>query len=137
VKRSLLLYGLAIAIGAFLLQWLEYLYVVRSLSVDAYVLIVALGFVGLGGWVGYRLAARKAAGAFVRNEQALEYLGISPREYEVLTLLAKGGSNREIAESLFVSENTITSHLKRLYEKLEVSRRTQAIQKAQALRLIP
>jgi DNA-binding NarL/FixJ family response regulator len=137
MKRSLLLYGLAIAVGAFLLQWLEYLFVVRSLSVDIYVFIVAIAFVGLGGWVGYRLAAQKSAGMFVRNEQALEYLGISAREYEVLTLLAKGGSNREIAERLFVSENTVKSHLKRLYQKLEVSRRTQAIQKAQALRLIP
>jgi ATP/maltotriose-dependent transcriptional regulator MalT len=68
--------------------------------------------------------------------QALGYLGVSDREYEVLTLLADGLSNREIAERLFVSPNTVKTHLAHLYEKLAVSRRTQAISKAKELRLI-
>ena len=67
----------------------------------------------------------------------MEYLGVSNREYEVLELLAQGCSNREIADKLFVSGNTVKSHLARLYQKLDVSRRTQAIQRARAVRLIP
>ena len=106
-------------------------------STEIYVAIIALLFTALGALVGHRLTATTARGIFERNVQAIDYLGISKRECEVLELLALGHSNREIAEALFVSPNTVKSHLGRLYEKLEVSRRTQAIQKARTLRIIP
>ncbi len=141
MKKSILLYSIAVAAGAFLLKWLEYHYAVRVFSTEIYVVSIALLFAGLGVWVGLRIAAPAPAPAgkrpFAQNVQATEYLGISKREYEVLQLLAQGHSNREIAEKLCVSANTVKSHLARLYEKLEVSRRTQAIRRAQALRLIP
>ena len=137
MKKSILLYSLAVASGAFLLQWLEYQYAVRVFSTGVYVAIIALLFAALGVWVGHRLSAPTAREPFERNVQTINYLGISKREYEVLELLAQGHSNREIAETLFVSPNTVKSHLGRLYEKLEVSRRTQAIQKARTLRMIP
>lgn len=137
MKKSILLYGLAVAVGAALLQWLEYRYLVRMVSTPAYVAVVALVFIVLGVWIGTRLAGPEAPEEFERNDEAMNYLGISPREHEVLELLARGHSNREIAKALFVSSNTVKTHLSRLYGKLEVSRRTQAVRKARSLRLIP
>lgn len=137
MRRSVLAYGLAVAGGALVLQWIEYQHTVRLFSTPMFVVLVALLFTVLGIWVGYRLTARPRAQAFERNESALTYLGISAREYEVLELLARGHSNREIARVLFVSPNTVKSHVGRLYEKLEVSRRTQAVDKARSLRMIP
>ena len=137
MKKSVLLYSVAVAAGAFLLKWLEYQYAVRVFSTEIFIALIALLFAGLGVWAGLRMATPKRAAAFVKNEEAIEYMGISNREYEVLELLAQGCSNQEIAEKLFVSGNTVKSHLARLYQKLEVSRRTQAIQRARAIRLIP
>ncbi len=137
MTRSVLTYAGAIALGAFLLHWLEYQYTVRLFSTSIYIVIIGVLFAALGVWSGLRLASREAPVPFEPNEKALDYLGISPREREVLGLLAQGHSNREIAAELFVSTNTVKSHLARLYEKLEVSRRTQAVQKARSLRLIP
>ena len=92
---------------------------------------------GLAGRGGNRLTGRTAPSGFRKNSPALESLGVSDREYDVLKLLAEGHSNQEIADLLFVSANTVKTRLAHLYEKLEVSRRTQAIQKAKALSLIP
>lgn len=136
MKRTILLYSVAVAAGTFLLKWLEYRYAVRVFSTEIYVVGIALLFAGLGVWVGLRIAA-PVIRPFSQNDRAIEYLGISKREYEVLQLLAEGHSNREIAERLLVSANTVKSHLARLYEKLEVSRRTQAVQRARAISLIP
>ena len=94
-------------------------------------------FAVLGIWTGYRLWGKRAISAFERNTKALDYLGISEREYGVLALLAEGCSNKEIAEGLFVSTNTVKTHLANLYGKLEVNRRTQAVREARELRLIP
>lgn len=137
MKRSILLYGLAVAAGATLLQWLEYRYLVRMTSTPIYVAAISVFFIALGAWTGYRLARPESAGEFERNEEAMGYLGISPREYEVLELLARGHTNREIAEALFVSPNTVKTHLSNVYDKLGASRRTQAVRKARSLRLIP
>lgn len=137
MKRWMVLYGLAVAGGALLLQWLEYRTLVRMGSAPLYVAAVALVFIVVGIWIGHRTARPGPREAFEINQQALDYLGISPRELDVLDLLARGHSNREIAGALFVSPNTVKSHLASLYQKLEVSRRTQAVQKARSLRLIP
>ncbi len=138
MKTTIAVYSLTIAIAAFALQWLEYQYAVRVLSTEVYIVVIALLFTALGIWVGGQLTRGGGAPkAFEKNTQAIEYLGISQREFEVLELLAEGHSNKEIAESLFVSPNTVKTHLGNLYGKLEVSRRTQAVQKARALRMIP
>lgn len=131
----MLVYAAVAALLVFVLQWLDYQHTVRRLSTDVYVGVVAAVFVALGIWAGSRLVKRRAT-EFTRNDQAMEYLGISPREYEVLELLAKGHSNAEIADKLFVSGNTIKTHVARLYSKLEVSRRTQAVERARELSLI-
>lgn len=135
--RTVLVYGLCLAAGAFALRWLEYQYTIRLFTREAYIALIAVAFTVLGVWVGHRLTRRQPPAPFERNGKALEYLGVTDREYEVLTLLAIGNSNREIAEQLFVSPNTVKTHLGSLYGKLEVSRRTQAVRKAKELRLIP
>ncbi len=137
MKKTIVLYSLAMAGAAFLLQWLDYQHAVRTFSTPIYVVVIALLFAGLGVWVGQRLTRRTGSAPFEKNLQAIEYLGITEREHEVLELLAEGHSNREIGERLFVSPNTVKTHLAHLYDKLEVSRRIQAIQKARALRIIP
>ena|SRR5579859_6588406 len=139
MKRTIFFYGLAMAILIFTLKYLEYRLFVRDLSTEVYVGIIVILFTSLGVWVGIRLTRRKVAISgtpFVYNEALLQRLGISKREQEVLELVARGHSNQEIAEKLFVSLNTVKTHLSNLFMKLEVSRRTQAIRKAKELRLI-
>jgi len=135
--RLIVLYGLALAGAAFVLQWVQYQYLVRVFSVEIYIALIAAAFAALGVWTGLRLARRPASATFERNDAALAALGITLREQEVLTELAAGRSNKEIAQKLGVSPNTVKTQIASLYQKLEVQRRTQAIQKARELALIP
>ena len=134
--RTVLIYGAILAAGALGLQWLQYSFLVRTYPIEAYVLLLALGFLGLGIWVGARLFRRVPPVPFEINARAQETLGVSEREREVLELLATGRSNKEIARTLAVSPNTVKTHVARLFEKLEVKRRTQAIQRARELGII-
>jgi DNA-binding CsgD family transcriptional regulator len=135
--RIILVYALALALAAAALNWLEYRYLVRAFSTEIYIALLALGFIALGIWAGARLTPRPAAGPFVRNEAAIRSLGLSPRECEILALLASGQSNKALARRLGISPNTIKTHVARVYEKLEVANRVQAIEKARWLALIP
>ena len=138
MKLTILIYGLGIDAAASLLQWLQYRYAVRVFSTEIFIGAIAVLFTLLGIWVGTRLTRRSEPhDAFEKNERAIVYLGISDREYDVLNLLAEGHSNKEIAKRLFVSANTVKTHLAHLYAKLDASRRIQAVQKARSLRLIP
>jgi DNA-binding CsgD family transcriptional regulator len=138
MARTILLYGLALAAGTTLLQWIEYRYVTRAFSTEIYIALLALAFISLGIWAGRRLTPAPAAGkGFARNDAAIRSLGLSPRECEILELLASGQSNKEMARTLSISPNTVKTHLARVYEKLEVERRVQAIEKARWLALIP
>jgi DNA-binding CsgD family transcriptional regulator len=125
-----------LAAGAFGLQWLEFQFVVRTHATETYLVLIALAFLGLGVWVGARLFRRPPAGPFEPNLKVRETLGVSDREFEVLTLLAEGRSNKEIANQLNVSPNTVKTHVARLFEKLEASRRTEAISRARELGMI-
>lgn len=137
MAKPVALYALALATGAFALEWLEYKYVTRAFATEIYVVLIALAFTGLGIWAGYRLTPKNAARPFERNEAARKALGLTDREFEVLERLAAGDANKEIARALDISPNTIKTHIANLFQKLEVERRTQAIQKARELRLIP
>jgi DNA-binding CsgD family transcriptional regulator len=131
-----------------LLEYIEYAHFVRTYPTEIYGGLVALIFTAVGLWFGLRWARPERVvvvqevrvpdeGTFVLDEEALARLGITRREHEILGLIAAGLSNREIGEKLFVSENTVKTHSSRLFQKLDVSRRTQAVQKAKTLRLIP
>lgn len=142
MKRTIFLYGLALALLIFLLKVLEYRYVMRELSMEFYVGLIAVFFAALGAWVGFRLTGHKRvvvvvqAGDIKATDELLKQIGISKREYEVLELMSKGNSNQEIADKLFVSLNTVKTHTSNLFLKLDVKRRTQAIRRARDLGLI-
>ena len=137
MRRTIIIYALALAAGAFTLQWLQYRFLVHAFSSEIYVALIAVAFAGLGVWAGLKIARRAAPTAFVKNDAAITSLGLTLREQEVLVQLAAGKSNKEIAQKLGVSPNTVKTQVASLYQKLEVQRRTQAIQKARELAIIP
>jgi DNA-binding CsgD family transcriptional regulator len=151
VKRHILVYGLIYGLcGGLLivvLKLVEYRFLVVAHSVEIYGGLIALVFAILGIWLGLKLTRKKElivvkevavanSRPFAVNEDKLRELAITKRELEILDLIAKGLSNREIAEKLFVSENTVKTHSSRLFDKLSAKRRTQAVQIGKELGLI-
>lgn len=148
MRKHVLLFGLLGGVLIAVLKLIEYRWLVVQHSVEIYGALVAAVFAGLGIWLGLKLTRRKetivvrevlvpAPSSFVRDQGKLESLGITPRELEILELIAKGLSNREIAERVHVSENTVKTHSSRVFDKLGARRRTQAVQMGKELRLIP
>jgi DNA-binding CsgD family transcriptional regulator len=148
MKRHVLLYGLIAGILIAALKWTEYRFLVIEHSIEIYVGLVAATFAALGIWLGLKLTSRQqrvvikevrfpTGEPFRADDGNREALGITPRELEILELIARGLSNREIAEKLFVSENTVKTHSSRVFDKLGAKRRTQAVQLGKELRLIP
>ena len=148
MKRTVLLYGLVGGALIALLKIVEYRYLVREHSIEVYGGIVALIFAGLGIWLGLKLTREKivvreiqvqvpAPSTFVLNAERQAQLGITPRELEILTQIAAGLSNKEIADRLYVSENTVKTHAASVFEKLNARRRTQAVQLAKEAGLLP
>jgi DNA-binding CsgD family transcriptional regulator len=136
--RTIIVYALVLAATALALTWIEYHYFARAFSTELYIGLLATAFIALGIWAGIQLTPRRAtADAFTRNDAAIRSLGLSPREVEILEALATGESNKELARRLGISPNTVKTHVARVYEKLEVQRRVQAIEKARFLTLIP
>jgi NarL family two-component system response regulator LiaR len=134
-----IIYGVILAVLVFLLKLIEYRFFVHDLSLEFYIGIIAMIFTAVGIWSGFKLTRAKAKPSAVQvkvTEEFLRKAGISKREHEVLVLMARGLSNQEIADSLFVSLNTVKTHTSNLFVKLECKRRTQAIQKAKELNLI-
>jgi NarL family two-component system response regulator LiaR len=146
--RNVLIFGLLGGLLIALLKAIEYRYLVVERSVEIYGGLVAAIFAGLGVWLGLKMTRVKqtvvvpemiaaVSPAFERDDARVAALGITPRELEILELIAAGLSNREIAERIFVSENTVKTHLSRLFDKLGAKRRTQAVQMGKQLALIP
>ena len=148
MKRHALIYGLVGGILIALLKWTEYRFLVLEHSLEVYGGLIAATFAVLGIWLGVKLTGKQkeivvkqvplAAGqSFAPDERKREDLSITPRELEILQLIAKGMSNREIAEKLFVSENTVKTHSSRVFDKLGARRRTQAVQLGKEFGLLP
>jgi DNA-binding CsgD family transcriptional regulator len=156
VKKTVLVYGLLGGVLIAILKLVEYRFLVLEHSLEIYGGIIAALFAAVGIWLGLKLTKTRetvvvrevpvdvrvpvevhVTGPFIRNEARLEQLGITPRELNILEAIAAGLSNREIAEQLFVSENTVKTHAARLFEKLSAQRRTQAVQRAKEAGLIP
>ena len=146
--RHVLLYGLLAGLLIVGLKLIEYRWLLVRHSVEIYAALVAAVFAAVGIWLGRRITRPKetvvvrevmvpAPAEFVRDEGRLESLGITPRELEILGLIAQGLSNREIAARIFVSENTVKTHSSRIFDKLGARRRTQAVQIGKELRIIP
>lgn len=148
MKKTILIYGLALAGLTILLKMIEYKFMVRDISMEIYLGIIALFFTIIGVWAGTKIINRKTIVKevpvlverkieFVQDEERMKKLCISQREYEVLQLMSEGLSNQEIGEKLFISLPTVKTHATNLYVKLDVKRRTQAVQRAKELLLIP
>ncbi|WP_114522011.1 response regulator transcription factor [Altererythrobacter sp. ZODW24] len=137
MRKTYLIYGIAVAACALLLDLMAYRHLVRQLPTDVYVMAVACVFVALGIWVGVVLTPRLVAEGFALNHKAIQSLGLTQRECDVLALLAKGEANKEIARSLGVSPNTVKTHVTNLYAKLGVTSRGRAVSAARELSLLP
>ena len=148
MKRHVLIYGLVGGTLITLLQWSHYHFLVVEHSVEIYAGLIAVTFAAFGIWLGLRLTKPRreivvkevpiAPGQpFAPSDRKREDLGITPRELDILVLIANGMSNREIAEKLFVSENTVKTHCARAFDKLGARRRTQAVQMGKELGLLP
>lgn len=153
--RHIILYGCSLAVLLFLLKWLEFRFLVLDHALDIYIGVIAVMFTLLGIWLTRKLtrpkvetvivekeviitqpAAAPAAG-FTLDKKTLDKSGISARELEVLELMASGLTNQEIADRLFVSQNTIKTHSANIFMKLDVKRRTQAVDAGRKLGIIP
>jgi DNA-binding CsgD family transcriptional regulator len=148
MKKHVLILGLVGGVLIAVLRWTEYRFLVIENSVEIYGALIAVIFAVFGIWLGIRLtrpAERvvlkevlvSAGEPFVLDERKRDELGITRREMEILELVAQGMSNREIAEKLFVSENTVKTHCSRAFDKLGAKRRTQAVQMGKELGLLP
>jgi DNA-binding CsgD family transcriptional regulator len=148
--KSFLAYGFSLALLLFVLKWIQLRSIIWDHSVEIYMGVIAMLFTGLGIWLAVKLTKPKVEKVveekivyiknntdFTINDAAIQRSGISKRELEVLQLMAEGCSNQEIADKLFVSLSTVKTHTSSLFEKLDVRRRTQAIEKAQRMQLIP
>lgn len=154
MKKHILIYGVCGGLLIVLLKLIEYRFLVIERSIEIYGGLIALFFASVGVWLGLKLTKNKivikevpvevpveirvpTGEPFVLDQARLQQLGITARELEILKLIAGGMSNREIAEALFVSENTVKTHSSRVFDKLSARRRTQAVQIAKEMRLIP
>lgn len=143
-------YSICLAVLLFLLKWLELRFIIFDHSFEIYVGAIAIIFTSLGIWLALKLSKPRIETVvvekeifirknedFVLNEALVTELDLSKRELEVLKLMAEGCSNQEIAARLFVSLSTVKTHNQNLFEKLDVKRRTQAIEMGKRLSLIP
>jgi NarL family two-component system response regulator LiaR len=148
LKKEVLIYGSVLGLLIIGLKFAEYRFLIHSHSFEIYAALIALLFTAVGIWAGSKFVKKKqvtvikevivqAPSEFAVNENNLKHFNISKREHEVLTLMAQGLSNQEVADKLFVSLNTVKTHSSKLFEKLNVQRRTQAVQEAKKLGLVP
>ncbi len=143
--RHIILYGLILAILVFVLKWLQWKFLIVDNAIDIYIGLIAVFFTALGVWVAMQLVKPKTKTIVIEkevpekfsvNETELKKLDLSNREYEVLQLLAKGYSNADIANNLFLSVSTVKTHVSNLFLKMDVKSRTQTIEKAKRLKII-
>jgi DNA-binding CsgD family transcriptional regulator len=149
-NRHILLYGISLALLLFLLKWLELRFIIMSHAYEVYIGAIAIIFTALGIWLAHKLMKPKVqtvvvekevyvnnTDSFTLNEKEVDNLGLSKRELQVLQLMSQGLSNQEIAATLFISLSTVKTHTSKLFEKMDVKRRTQAIEQAKRTGLIP
>jgi DNA-binding CsgD family transcriptional regulator len=148
--KATVIYSICLAFLLFLLKWLELRFIIFDYSFEIYIGFIAVIFTTLGIWLALKLSKPKVETVvvekeiyvtrnenFILNTCLISELELSKRELEILNLMAQGHSNQEIAAKIFVSLSTVKSHNQNLFVKLDVKRRTQAIEKAKRLHLIP
>jgi DNA-binding NarL/FixJ family response regulator len=136
MKKTVFIYGSSLAVLAFILKAIEYKWLIKDISWQFYIFIIALIFCTLGMWIGHKILHRvHPKQVFEINHQAIKSLGLSERELQVLQQILKGHSNQKIADELYISINTVKTHLKNSYAKLEVNNRILAIEKLKTLKI--
>ncbi len=148
-NKATIVYSISLAFLLFLLKWLELRFIIFDHSFEIYIGFIAVIFTALGIWLASKLSKPKIETVviekevyvnrnenFVPDTSLISQLGLSKRELEIMSLLAQGHSNQEIASKLFVSLSTVKTHIQNVFEKLDVKRRTQAVEKAKRLNLI-
>ncbi|MBK8698111.1 MAG: response regulator transcription factor [Saprospiraceae bacterium] len=143
---NIALYGISLAALLLLMRWLEFRFMIHDHSTELYIGLIALMFTGLGIWLAVKLATPKVKEVVVErityvetreiDVSQIEKTGLTKRELEILNLMAGGKSNQEIAETIFISLSTVKTHVASIFAKLDVKRRTQAIEKAKSLQII-
>lgn len=137
MKKTIFVFSAVIVALLVLFQLSKYSYISGNTSIEVVIAIIAIVFFAIGIYINKQSLQKKESPEHSIDDQKITEMGISKREYEVLVQISKGLSNKEIAEALFVSESTIKTHVSNLLVKLDAKRRTQAIQKAKELRIIP
>ncbi len=148
--KATIIYSISLAFLLFLLKWLELRFIIFQNSFEIYAGLIAVIFTVLGIWLALKLSKPKIQTVvvekevyvkrdenFVPNTSLISQLELSKRELEILNLMAQGHSNEEIASKIFVSISTVKTHNQNLFEKLDVKRRIQAVEKAKRLNIIP
>lgn len=141
---NLLGYSAGMAFLVILLRWLEIRFFIFDHSTEIYVGCIALLFTGLGMWLAHQLTRPKEVVVekitYVDkqeiNPSAIESTGLSKRELEILEMMARGKSNQEIADELYISLSTVKTHNASIFSKLNAARRTQAVEIAKSLKII-
>jgi len=136
MKKIVLIFSLLILALILLFQIGKYTVLSGNLKLEIFVAIVAIIFFFVGIYLNKKSLHKKQTLSYQIDSRKIEKLEISKREYEVLQLISKGYSNKEIAEQLFLTESTIKTHVSNLLVKLNAKRRTQAIEIAKALKII-
>jgi DNA-binding CsgD family transcriptional regulator len=154
-NKATIIYSISLAFLLFLLKWLELRFIIFDHSFEIYIGFIAVIFTALGIWLALKLSKPKPDSYrvetvvvekevyisrnenFVLDTSLVAQLELSKRELEILNLLAQGHSNQEIAAKLYISLSTVKTHIQNLFEKLDVKRRIQAVEKAKRLNLIP
>ena len=146
IQLSIVLFGAAMALLILLLKYFEYRYFIGSLDTEIYIAVVSVIFTGLGVWIGYKIIGGKKPITIIKevekelafeiDQERLDELNLNNREYEILKLISTGMTNKEISEELFIAIPTVKTHTSNLYAKMVVKNRTQAVHKAQSLKLI-
>jgi len=147
--KEIIIYSVSLAVVLIGLKWAETHFIIYNYRLEIFIGIIAIVFTILGVWLALKLVKPKIETRIIEkevfietaptgeiNQKEIEKLGISKRELDVLGLMATGLSNEEIAEKLFVSLNTVKTHSSNIFSKLDVKRRTQAVEKAKRLNII-
>ena len=156
MKQLFISFGILITCLLILFQLAKFTYWQSPSSTEWWIIGFSIIFLVIGIIINRQFSARRLKNHKYENQQdgninesfsynkakakepveILKELGISSREYEVLKLIREGLSNQQIADRLFVSENTIKKHVSNLFFKMDVQRRTEAVKKAIDLKIL-
>jgi two-component system, NarL family, response regulator LiaR len=146
-----LIYGVVLALLLLGLKMLQFKYILYDHSKEVYTGIIAIAFTIFGIWLAKNLFIKPSKEIVIKevmvenvnltanteiDTERIAELGISPREMEILKMVGEGMSNQEIAGQLYISLSTVKTHVSNLFSKLNVKRRTQAIETARSLKIL-